>query len=62
MIIMTTKKGIVFGGEVDFAGDNDDEDDDCKRKFPPFLPPRAEGAFGFLLDHPDPRSSCTEIQ
>ena len=34
----------------------------AKNICPPFPPPRAEGAFGFLLDHPDPRSSCTEIQ
>ena len=34
----------------------------AKNICPPFPPPRAEGAFGFLLDHLDPRSSCTEIQ
>ena len=34
----------------------------AKNICPPFPPPRAEGAFGFLLDHLDPRSSCTVIQ
>ena len=34
----------------------------AKNICPPFPPPRAEGAFGFLLDHLDPRSSWTEIQ
>ena len=34
----------------------------AKNICPPFPPPQAEGAFGFLLDHLDPRSSCTEIQ